>query len=133
MVAATRLAEKNALLHILNDILNLEDDSKLHRACEYDIVTSPPGLIFFTTLDFNEYRASKMYLAARAGLPNPNPTTAGAIASLPFVRPRDPLGEYRRGVRRDPNAFVSLKEVKHTGYFTLSWTKILSDDKLLRD
>jgi hypothetical protein len=65
-----------------------------------------------TREDFNEYRASKMYLSARAGLPNPNPTTAGAIASLPFVRPRDPLGEYRRGVRRDPNAFVSLKEDK---------------------
>jgi hypothetical protein len=59
-----------------------------------------------------EYRASKMYLLARAGLPNPNPTTAGAIASLPFARPRDPLGEYRRGFRRDPNAFVSLKEDK---------------------
>jgi hypothetical protein len=42
----------------------------------------------------------------------PNPTTTGAIASLPFVGPRDPLGEYRRGVRRDPNAFVSLKEDK---------------------
>jgi hypothetical protein len=61
--------------------------------------------------DFNEYRASKMYLSARAGLPNPTPTT-GAIASLPFVRPRDPLGEYRRGVRRDPNALVFLKEDK---------------------
>jgi hypothetical protein len=53
-----------------------------------------------------------MYLSARAGHPNPNPTTAGAIALLPSVRPRDPLGEYRRGVRRDPNAFVSLKEDK---------------------
>jgi hypothetical protein len=31
---------------------------------------------------------------------------------FPFVRPRDPLGEYRRGVRRDPNAFVFLKEDK---------------------
>jgi hypothetical protein len=41
MVAATRLAEKSALLDILNDILNLEDDSKLHRACEDEIVTSP--------------------------------------------------------------------------------------------
>jgi hypothetical protein len=163
MVAATCLAEKNALLHILNDILNLEDDSKLHRAFEYEIVTSPLGLMSFTPLevedveymegmvqtklnkghkgliyalqamaihgkldgdailedwsnvtreDFNEYRASKMYLSARAGLPNPNPTTTGAIASLPFVRPRDPLGEFRRGVRRDPNAFVSLKEDK---------------------
>jgi hypothetical protein len=61
---------------------------------------------------FRVYRASKMYLSARAGLPNPNPTTAGAIALLPFVRPRDPLGEYRRGVRRDPNAFVFLKEDK---------------------
>jgi hypothetical protein len=60
----------------------------------------------------NEYRASKMYLSARAGLPNLHPTTAGAIPLLPFVRPRDPLGEYRRGVRRDPNAFVSLKEGK---------------------
>jgi hypothetical protein len=157
MVAATRLAEKNALLHILNDILNLE-------ACEYEIVTSPLGLILFTPLevedveymegtvqtklnkghkgliyalqamaihgkkldgdtiledwsnvtreDLNEYRASKMYLSARAGLPNPNPTTAGAITLLHFVRPRDPLGEYWKGVRRDPNAFVSLKEDK---------------------
>jgi hypothetical protein len=59
-----------------------------------------------TREDFDEYRASKMYLSARAGLPNPNPTTAGAITLLPFVRPRDPLGEYRRGVRRDPNAFI---------------------------
>jgi hypothetical protein len=65
-----------------------------------------------TSEDFKEYRASKMHLSARAGLPNPNPTTAGAIALLPFVRPRDPLGEYRRGVRRDPNAFVFLKEDK---------------------
>jgi hypothetical protein len=62
-----------------------------------------------TREDFHEYRANKMYLSARAGLPIPNPITAGAIASLPFVRPRDPLGEYRRGVRRDPNAIVSLK------------------------
>jgi hypothetical protein len=61
---------------------------------------------------FTEHRASTMYLSARAGLPNPNPTTAGAIALLPFVRPSNPLGEYRRGVRRDPNAFVSLKEDK---------------------
>jgi hypothetical protein len=51
MVAATRLAEKNALLHILNDILNLEDDSKLHRACEYEIVTSPLGLILLEVED----------------------------------------------------------------------------------
>jgi hypothetical protein len=163
MVAATHLAEKNALLHILNDILNLENDSKLRKVCEYEIVTSPLGLILFIPLevedveymegtvqtklnkehkgliyalqamaihrkldgdailedwsnvtreDVNEYRASKMYLSARAGLPNPNPTTAGAMALLPFVIPRDPLGEYRRGARRDPNAFVSLKEDK---------------------
>jgi hypothetical protein len=54
MVPATRLAEKNALLHILNDILNLEDDSKLHRACEYEIVTSPLGLISFTPLEVED-------------------------------------------------------------------------------
>jgi hypothetical protein len=54
MVAATRLAEKNALLHIRNDILNLEDDSKLHRACEYEIVNSPLGLILFTPLEVED-------------------------------------------------------------------------------
>jgi hypothetical protein len=54
MVAATRLAEKNALLHILNDIMNLEDDSKLHRVCEYEIVTSPLGLISFTPLEVED-------------------------------------------------------------------------------
>jgi hypothetical protein len=54
MVAATRLAKKNALLHILNDILNLEDDSKFHRACEYEIVTSPLGLILFTPLEVED-------------------------------------------------------------------------------
>jgi hypothetical protein len=54
MVAESRLAEKNALLHILNDILNLEDDRKLHRACEYEIVTSPLGLISFTPLEVED-------------------------------------------------------------------------------
>jgi hypothetical protein len=166
MVAATRLAEKNALLHILNDILNLKDDSKLHKVCEYEILTSPIGLISFTPLevedveymegmvqtklskghkgliyalqamvihgkldgdpiledwsnvireDFNEYRASKMYLSTRAGLPNPNPTTAGAIALLPFVRDQGThLVNTReeRGVRRDTNGLVFLKEDK---------------------
>jgi hypothetical protein len=54
MVAATHLAEKNALLHILNDIMNLEDDSKLHRACEYEIVNSPLGLILFIPLEVED-------------------------------------------------------------------------------
>jgi hypothetical protein len=51
---ASRLAEKNTLLHILDDILILEDDSKLHRACEYEIVTSPLGLILFTPLEVED-------------------------------------------------------------------------------
>jgi hypothetical protein len=153
MVAATRLAEKNTLLHLLGSIFILEDNSKLHKACEYEMLTSPLSLISFIPLEvedvefmegtvrtklnkghkgliyaldamsihgkmdgdailedwsnvtreyFNEYSASKVYLSARVGLPNPNPATAGTIALPPFVRPRDPLGEYRRGVRRDP-------------------------------
>jgi hypothetical protein len=54
MVAAARLAMNNALLHILNDILNLEDDSKLHKACEYEIVTSPLGIISFNPLELED-------------------------------------------------------------------------------
>jgi hypothetical protein len=61
MVTATRLAEKNALLHILNDIMNLEDDSKLHRACEYEIVTSPLGLISSGVAFRRTLRYSKKY------------------------------------------------------------------------
>jgi hypothetical protein len=52
--AATRLAEKNALLHILNYILNLEDNSKLNKACKYEIVTSPLGLVSFTPLEVED-------------------------------------------------------------------------------
>jgi hypothetical protein len=57
-------------------------------------------------------RISPEYRSARARLPNPNAARSGSQVVPPFAKVRDPLSDYRRGVRRDPNAFTALKEDK---------------------
>jgi hypothetical protein len=60
--------------------------------------------------EFDKFRVSAEYKSARAGLPNPN---AKPPPSAPFVpRPRDPLSEFRRTIRRDPSSFIPFKEDK---------------------
>lgn len=61
--------------------------------------------------EYDDYRTSGEYISARTGLPNPS-TTRSTYDVPTFVRPRDPLADYRRGVRRDANAFIALKEDK---------------------
>jgi hypothetical protein len=65
-----------------------------------------------TLEEYNELRISPEYQSARAGLPNPNAARPGSQVVSSFAKVRDPLSDYRRGVRRDPNAFTALKEDK---------------------
>jgi hypothetical protein len=71
-----------------------------------------------TREEFNEYRSSLGFLTARAGLPNPN--LPAATASSPFVRSRDPVADFMKGVRRGPNLFVPLKQDKQWDSWNLS-------------
>jgi hypothetical protein len=154
---------KNIMLHVFKEILGLEDDSKLHAACEHDGVSSMESLLGFspeevddltylegkaktrinkglkglvfalqalhvkreidgdriirnwTNLDmgeFNNFRVSNEYITARARLPNPNASSTAPTTVPATIRPRDPISEYRRNIRRDPNAFTILKEDK---------------------
>jgi hypothetical protein len=62
-------------------------------------------------LEYDEYRVSPEYMSSRTGIANPNAPKPPPTVST-FVRPRDPLADFRRGTRRDPNAFIPLKEDK---------------------
>jgi hypothetical protein len=60
--------------------------------------------------EYNEFRISPEYQSERAGLTNPNAARSGSQVVPFFAKMRDPLSDYRRGVRRDTNAFTVLKE-----------------------
>ena len=161
MAGSTRQAKKDILIWVFKDILDLDDDSNLHKACEQDNVGSIDALLIFTPVEiadltylvgnvktkiskghagcvfalqalslkrvadgdrihndwnnvtqkeYDDFRVSPEYISARAGLPNPVRSTVSVIPTI--VRPRDPLSEYRRNIRRDANAFITLKEDK---------------------
>ena len=65
-----------------------------------------------TVQEFDDFRTSAEYISARAGLPNPVASRAPVSVVPTVIRPRDPLSDFRRGVRRDPNLFIALKEDK---------------------
>jgi hypothetical protein len=88
-----------------------------------------------TLEEYNEFRISPEYQSAQAGLPNPNAARPGSQVVSSFAKVRDPLSDYRRGVRRDPNAFTVLKEDKQWDSWQRGtelkicpkfWTRILS-------
>jgi len=166
MAAATRRAtsaKKEVLHRIFKDILELPDDSNLHKACEHDDVDgilallnfSPLEVVDMTYLDgttrnkiskghagkvfalqaifrkrnaeedpihddwlnvtlkeFDNFRVSSDYISARTGLPNPTATRSNISVAPTTAKPRDPLSDFRRGVRRDPNLYIALKEDK---------------------
>jgi hypothetical protein len=163
MVPLTRAAKKDVLLCIFKDILELPDDSSLHKLCAHDGGNDLDTILLFSPLEiedmqylvgtvkthlskgdrgiihslvalaykrdmegdfilpdwsnvtleeYNEFRISPEYRSARAGLPNPNAARPGSQIVSSFAKVSDPLSDYRRGVRRDPNAFTVLKEDK---------------------
>jgi hypothetical protein len=88
MVAATRLADKNALHHILIDILNLEDDSKLHKVCEYKIVTSHLG-VMFSPLEVEDVEYMEGMVQTKL-----NTRHKGLIYALMHCRPWQSMGNW---------------------------------------
>jgi hypothetical protein len=162
-MVSTRQAKLDAMSRVFKDILDLEDDNDLHKACIFDGIVSMAdlldlspeeiadltfldgnnkkliskghkGLVFalqalllkraadgdrihndwsnVTMEEFDDFRVSPEYTSARAGLPNPNPPRSSVSVAPTIIRPRDPLAEYRRNIRRDANAFIPLKEDK---------------------
>ena len=63
--------------------------------------------------EFDQFRVSVSYISTRKGLPDPKaPKPPVVAAAPPPIRPRDNLYEFKRGIRRDANAFTPLKEDK---------------------
>jgi hypothetical protein len=163
MAVTDRQAKLDVMARVFGEILDLEDDSDLHKACVFDQVTSIEDLLAFcpaeiedltylvnkvktkiskgsrgkvfalqaillkregdlnvihldwsnvNRAEFDAFRTSAAYVSARAGLPNPVAPRPAATVVPAIIRPRDPLNEYRRNIRRDPNAFTALKEDK---------------------
>jgi hypothetical protein len=56
--------------------------------------------------DFDEYRVGASYIDLQ------NNTTATAAPNAPN-RPRDPVADFKRGIKRDPLQFPSLKDVSY--------------------
>ena len=161
MVATRRKAKQDVLDHIFKDILGLEDDHELSKACKHDGITDVESLLTLGVLEihdltykdgntthkirkghcglvyamialslkrdqdgnsinqewvnvdqeeFDKFRISSEYVSARAGVPNPNATPVAVTSHS--TRPRDPLSEFRRTIRRDANSFIPFKEDK---------------------
>ena len=51
MAGSTRQAKKDILNRVFKDILDLDDDSNLHKACEQDNVGSIDALLIFTPVE----------------------------------------------------------------------------------
>ena len=160
-MVTTRQAQQATLLRVLHDILGLEDDSPLHKACVHDGMTSMEdllalspieiedltylegstktlitkghrGLVFalqalshqrdrdnnripsdwsnVDMLEFDTFRSGPDYRSSRNGVSLP--TNTSSSVSPPILKARDPLSDFRRGVRRDPGSYIQLKEDK---------------------
>ena len=148
----TRQAKRDILFRVFADILDLEDDSNLHKACKNDdledlaallplmaseiadltylvgntktvISKGHRGLIYIlqawhvkraadgdpilpdwtnaTREEFDEFRVSPAYICTRNGIPDPIASANPIPVAPPFIRPRDPLSEFRRTIRRE--------------------------------
>jgi hypothetical protein len=64
-----------------------------------------------TQVEFDLYRISPLYNGTIFGNPMSTTTTGGSSASSAGT-PRDPVADFKRGIKRDPSQFPTLKDEK---------------------
>jgi hypothetical protein len=173
MVATTRQQKKDILNRVLKDIVQLPNNSNLHKECEHDETNDMDTLLLFSPMEiedmkfmvdttrtalsngdkgivysllaleakrkadgnpilhdwsnvtaqqYDDFRVSPDYKSSQTGLPNPNATISNVPVAPSFVRSRDPVADFMKGVRRDPKLFVPLKQDKQWDSWNLSTT-----------
>jgi hypothetical protein len=63
-----------------------------------------------TQVEFDLYRISPLFNGTIFG--NPMSTTTGGSAASSAGAPRDPVADFKRGIKRDPSQFPTLKDEK---------------------
>jgi hypothetical protein len=68
------------------------------------------GWLDVTQVEFDLYRISPLFNGTIFG--NPMSTTTGGSAASSVGDPRDPVADFKRGIKRDPSQFPTLKGEK---------------------
>jgi hypothetical protein len=86
------------------------------------------GWLDITQVEFDLYRISPLFNGIIFG--NPMPTTTGGSAASSAGAPRDPVADFKRGIKRDPSQFPTLKN-RNSGTIGTVLTELKQEHKAL--